>query len=933
MSKPTDIELTVGLDASDVKRSAQDLNGAIKDAFDKSAGDSLDTKMQKLQQQMSQTAAKAEELMQKMSKLESTQIPTSEYSEVSKRVEKMNADFDKLLIKQDEMQESGKTWGPSWEQLNDKMESLGTLIREDEAELQSLVDTGKAFTLGSDTEQYQKLSNNLAEVNNKSRILLNSWNQQSKATKKATTETDKYTTSIKKTASGMYALSSASKRASNGLSGIAGGIKQGIRGIFKYALGITTLVMLFRKLRQAAAEGIKNMVMWEGENGKLNKSISSIQSSIATLKNNVGAMVAPLINALAPAITRIIDLLSVAIQKVSMFIAALTGQKTIMVADKVQSNYAKSLDSTAKSAKKAEKALKGYLSPLDEINKYSADKKEDEDTSGAGGGAGGGTFSEVPIDSKILELIQKLKALMQQLSPIIEYIKKLWDKFVEGFKNGLGDWKSKIRDIINNILSIKQSLEYIWNGIKDKFDEWLQSLARLWGTFFGALVSMILTIYQNITGAVAKYLDENKDRIVEALNDILGAFTRINDQISDFLESFARVFDVFGEENGQRVTAALIGIFYDAFLGLAEFISKAMADIIELITQPFIDNEEKIKEALDNALGVIASVLETIKDSVDETVDELNKVYDEHIGPFIDSITEGVSELVGQILDWWNQKAKPVLDELAKKFDETWKQYIQPVLNEAIGLIGDVADVLKLAWEKWLQPFFSWLIQKFGPVILALWNTLGNGLMTWWKILGTIFEALIKSLRAVLQFIVEGFTKGWDVAWENLKEKFVKIWQEMKDKMKAPLNSILMNVEALINTIISGINKMIEALNTFTFDIPDWVPAIGGKTFGFDISTLNKVSLPRLAQGAVIPPNKEFMAVLGDQRNGTNIETPLSTMVDAFNQALAMNGGNNQSITLNLMMPDKRMIAQYAIEGGQVLQMSRGRNPFLLEKG
>ena len=52
-----------------------------------------------------------------------------------------------------------------------------------------------------------------------------------------------------------------------------------------------------------------------------------------------------------------------------------------------------------------------------------------------------------------------------------------------------------------------------------------------------------------------------------------------------------------------------------------------------------------------------------------------------------------------------------------------------------------------------------------------------------------------------------------------------------------------------------------------------------------------------------------------------------------FNQALAMNGGGNQSITLNLMLPDKRTIAQYAIEGGQVLQMSRGRNPFLLERG
>ena len=99
-----------------------------------------------------------------------------------------------------------------------------------------------------------------------------------------------------------------------------------------------------------------------------------------------------------------------------------------------------------------------------------------------------------------------------------------------------------------------------------------------------------------------------------------------------------------------------------------------------------------------------------------------------------------------------------------------------------------------------------------------------------------------------------------------------------------------MIVESAINLIIKGINWMISKLNTIHFEIPDWVPIIGGKSFGINISPVSEVSLPRLATGAVIPPNREFMAVLGDQKHGTNIEAPLDTIQQAAAQAFAEMG-------------------------------------------
>ena len=142
------------------------------------------------------------------------------------------------------------------------------------------------------------------------------------------------------------------------------------------------------------------------------------------------------------------------------------------------------------------------------------------------------------------------------------------------------------------------------------------------------------------------------------------------------------------------------------------------------------------------------------------------------------------------------------------------------------------------------------------------------------------------------------------VNWNSIVDKVKEIWKGVKsfweqniapvfttewwaDLAKACGNGLITGFEKAINGIISMfetmINWIVGGLNKISFNVPDWVPGIGGKTFGFNIPEVqfSRVSIPRLAEGAVIPPNKEFMAVLGDQRNGTNIEAPLATIEEA----------------------------------------------------
>ena len=215
--------------------------------------------------------------------------------------------------------------------------------------------------------------------------------------------------------------------------------------------------------------------------------------------------------------------------------------------------------------------------------------------------------------------------------------------------------------------------------------------------------------------------------------------------------------------------------------------------------------------------------------------------------------------------------------------------------------------------------------------ITANWDTIQSKLRGPLGVITALLGVSLLVLGAVLLFTGAGIPLGLGLLaaggaslaaaiapnWNFIIDKIKSCWAAVKnfwDKNIAPvftaewwanlaknaLNGFIGVFEAAINGIIDGINFLISCLNKIHIDIPDWVPVIGGKSFGFNIPPVSKVALPRLAEGAVIPPNREFMAVLGDQKSGTNIETPLETMVQAFKRAMNESGGRSQTIILQL---------------------------------
>nr|DAP55201.1 MAG TPA: minor tail protein [Caudoviricetes sp.] len=201
---------------------------------------------------------------------------------------------------------------------------------------------------------------------------------------------------------------------------------------------------------------------------------------------------------------------------------------------------------------------------------------------------------------------------------------------------------------------------------------------------------------------------------------------------------------------------------------------------------------------------------------------------------------------------------------------------------------------------------------------------LGIGMLT-----GSTLPALVAGIMSVLYAITVLVGNG-DQLMQNFKEIFAgaaefidglihqdvnKMLNGLKKMVKGALNAVLTIVGSVVNLIIRGLNWLIDKINSISFSVPDWVPGIGGKSWSANIPHASEWGIPQLAQGAVIPPNREFLAVLGDQKSGTNIEAPLETIVQAFRQALAEQGGNGSNRPIILML-DRRELGRAVVDVG-----------------
>jgi phage-related protein len=709
---------------------------------------------------------------------------------------------------------------------------------------------------------------------------------------------------------------------------------------------------------------------------------------------------------------------------------------------------------TADATKKATKAAKGYLSPLDEINNYSTDKSTD--SSSKAPSATGGLLDQMKgavqnVDyGKIAEGETVLDKMSKPLKKIIDRFKQLAKLIAKGFWDGLGDYEP-IFD------GIKKDLDSIWKSLKDIFTDsevtkaannFFDSFAYAIGQVAGSFARIGLTIAQNIIGGIEKFLKQNVQRIKNYLIDMFNIGAEISQIAGNLAVAFADVFSVFGGETAQQITADLIGIFVEIGMVLTETAAKLGRDILNMIAQPFIDNKDILKSAIEGSLGVIETVTSGVLTVVQNLSDAISRLYDEHVKPFFDSIADGLSSILETLITGYNTYILPVLQGLAEQI----KGLLEGPLGDAIlkieAFLGKLIDFLKLLWESVLVPLINWIIANLLPVAAKIIDVVGTTAIKVIKSLIKIIGDVADTLSGIIDFLVGVFTGNWELAWQGIKEiadgawNFIKdvvsgaweiiktvtkgalniiktvintawnaiktatstvwnaikktlsglwnvlkttaktvfdaiktkvtgVWDKIKDKtsrtwesvttfvstkvetiktaitdkfnaardaVKSAFEGIVDFIKRPINQAINIVNNAIGVINNaiggiesaFSFGPWDVPTPFGRKRIGFHATFPRVGTIPYLASGAVIPPRSEFLAVLGDQKKGNNLEAPESLLRQIVREESGKgnNSGNTYNVTVNA---SGRKLLDIIIDEAELRRRRNGgQNPFLL---
>lgn len=575
----------------------------------------------------------------------------------------------------------------------------------------------------------------------------------------------------------------------------------------------------------------------------------------------------------------------------------------------------------AGATKKAGKEAKGALASFDQLNVL---ERNTADASAANSGAVSGTGPSVSVPAMTGEIGADVK-----LSPNVQHVIDAFKGFIDGLKVAAQPAKDAIHALW---IELQRLGGFVWSGLQDFYNDFLKpvgtwvlgegiprlvnalkdglskvdwekingALDRLWKALAPFAVNVgegLLWLWENVFVPFGTWV--MNDAVPAFLDILSGAIGILDGVIQAVKPAVQWLWDHILEPQADLVrnlvAAALEGIA-DALTRISDWISShqglvqgmtvtvaaffAAWKVVELLS--FIQQSGGVVAALKSITTAIAGgTLAKLKDKAETAA--LNVMYAKD---FVVSIAKSTAALAKQAVQWTIETAKKIASTAA-----TWA-------HQAATLAATAATWLFNTAMTVLTSPITLVVAAIGALIAIVvllvknWDTVKAKAIECWD---KIKDAWDKVGNWFYEHVTEPIANFFTGMWEGIKKTFRMAVDWIKKVFTSSVNSWISIIESFINFFIKGINVLVRGINKLSFDVPDWVPEIGGKSLGFNIPLVPQVEIPRLAQGAVIPPNQQFAAILGDQTHGRNLEAPEGLIRQIVREEL----GNVYSPVLN----------------------------------
>lgn len=457
------------------------------------------------------------------------------------------------------------------------------------------------------------------------------------------------------------------------------------------------------------------------------------------------------------------------------------------------------------------------------------------------------------------------------------------------------------------------------------------------------VVESALTVLDNIAPKIQTFLPNVVKGVSTLVNEIVPQIpTLLNSILPSLVEGAVLLINGVVQAAPQLIDALLeiIPPLVEGVLSISEGIISALPEIVTPICEAL---PSLIGQLLEGILNLIVMICENFSDIIQPIIAMLPDLITTIVTTLLDNLPaliNGVIQLVvgivgavGQIIEVLVPMIPTIIAEVVKAIVAAIPtilagvfQIVNAVVELIASLVKTIIEFFKNLWKEITNVFkavSTWFNDNvIKPVVnffKGLWTSVSGYFKSLWSDIKNIFLTVANWFNEkVIQPIITKFN--------GLKEKVCAVWQAIKDGAKVPLNGVIGFINGFLNGIQSAINWVVSKLNLISFDIPDWVPVIGGKTFGFNLSEVSIGQIPLLENGGIL--NKPTLNIAGE--HGAEAIVPLENnteWIDKLVDKLGFNGSNSPNIVLQV---DGKTFGKIACNTINDLTRQKGKIPLVL---
>jgi phage-related protein len=477
------------------------------------------------------------------------------------------------------------------------------------------------------------------------------------------------------------------------------------------------------------------------------------------------------------------------------------------------------------------------------------------------------------------------------------------------------DNAEKIREVFSNFFA---AIAPFFVGISDGIANFYAALGNLYNEVIKPLIDGLAEFNSSILGS-----------LLDKLNAFLESLTGLADPLHIAGEAIGFLVGAFG---GLQVAAG----FVSAAVGfLASPFGIAVAAIGAAIAAGVLlyQNWDMAKDKVQGLIDTIQPAFAAIKTAALNLATAVEETWTTYVVPVLDSAKTAIQSLWEIVIQFWEGIVYPIIQEIMAVILELWNDSLKPLWDKITDLVQSVIALVQVLcqwvvaiiaaivqavlelWNQVLAPLISWLLATFGPVFKDVFNAIGTVVKTIIKVICDKIDMALTALKGIIDFLTGVFKGDWEGAWNAIKQIFFGVFDSLHKKAADVLNGI----KERVGNVVQGVKDLVSGLGDLGGAIANkvssaWNAVTSGSPAQQSMEApLASLPVPALARGAVIPPNHRFLAMLGDQTNGTNVEAPLETIQEALAEVLAAQGG--QDITIRF--------------AGDLAQLVRLLNPYI----